>query len=121
MDAPGLYPNGFHPIYRDLNPDCQGFAKHRTRTQCPARYLLIDFGLSIRYPEGVTERVALPVRGNDYTVPEFQDKEMLEQPYDPFPTDIYYAGNAIRDYFTNKVGTTPYSFSLHSPNVSFLG
>ncbi|PPQ84370.1 hypothetical protein CVT24_009456, partial [Panaeolus cyanescens] len=85
MDAPGMYPNGFHPIYRELDYEHRDFAVPYTRTECPARYLLIDFGLSIHFPDDVTERLAIPARGNDHSVPEFQDKAMMDKPYDPFP------------------------------------
>ncbi|PPQ73144.1 hypothetical protein CVT24_009136 [Panaeolus cyanescens] len=81
---------------REFEYDFRGEAKPYTRTQRPARYVLIDFGLSIDYSESDVPRLAFPVRGNDRSVPEFQDESLLEQPYNPFPTDVYYVGNAIK-------------------------
>ncbi|KAJ6543681.1 hypothetical protein B0H10DRAFT_2134463 [Mycena sp. CBHHK59/15] len=50
----------------------------------PPKYYLIDFGISRRYKP---EQLPPPEFRNSYT------------PCDPFPTDIYYIGNLIRENF----------------------
>ncbi|KAA1478172.1 hypothetical protein DENSPDRAFT_660464 [Dentipellis sp. KUC8613] len=49
MDPGNMYPRSFHPIEMDLNTDLHGHAPHKSRTDCPPRYYLMDFGLSNRF------------------------------------------------------------------------
>ncbi|KJA23536.1 hypothetical protein HYPSUDRAFT_1080330 [Hypholoma sublateritium FD-334 SS-4] len=105
LDASELYPEGFHPQKRDFNVAFTGSAAQKyTRTQRPPKYYWIDFGLSVRF--GETDKFPLfhVLRGNDKSAPEFQDPDYMEQPQDPFPTDIYYLGNLAKRYFTEKDG-----------------
>lgn len=96
MDPTPLYPNLYHPL-RDTNTrDMRGPAKHHNRTAHPTRYYLIDFGLSRKYNPDDGPPLEPPIRGGDKTVPEFQHST---EPCDPFPTDIYYLGNMIREDF----------------------
>lgn len=96
MDPSRLYPNSYHPLAQDHNRNFKGRAKYFTRTQYPPKYYIIDFGISRRYtPEQLPAR-ELPVHGGDKTVPEFRN---YDEPCDPFPTDIYYLGNLIREQF----------------------
>ena len=95
FDPLPMYPQMFHPRSHDKSLDYRGSAKHSTRTARPVRYYFIDFGLSRRYnPEDGPPREH-PIRGGDKSVPEFKNWEggLL----DPFPTDIYYIGNMIRE------------------------
>ncbi|KAF9046310.1 hypothetical protein BJ165DRAFT_1470525 [Panaeolus papilionaceus] len=99
MEADLLFPRGFHPVQNEMNVEYSGHAVHYTRTQYPPRYLFIDFGISVLYPLSEKSPLALPVRGGDRTVPEFQDETAPDTPYNPFPTDIYYLGNTIKRTF----------------------
>jgi hypothetical protein len=96
-----MYPKGFHPRRQDRNIEFTGPAEQRyTRTQRPPKYYWIDFGLAARFSRE-TESFQIPIlRGNDKTVPEHQDPKYMQQLCDPFPTDIYYLGNLVREFFT---------------------
>ena len=95
FDPQPMYPQMFHPRTPKKSLDYRGSSKHSTRTACPVRYYFIDFGLSRRYnPEDGPPREH-PIRGADKSAPEFKNwnGELL----DPFPTDIYYVGNMIKE------------------------
>ncbi|KAI0786628.1 hypothetical protein C8Q75DRAFT_808159 [Abortiporus biennis] len=110
MDPKPMYPNMFHPVKKFLNRNFKGKAKHYTRTARPTKYYFIDFGLSCRYdPENGPSR-DIPIFGGDKSVPEFIDNP--DQPHNPFPTDIYYVGNVIRDRFLNKTHGLEFMSSL---------
>lgn len=96
LDPARLYPESFHPAERNLNKDCSGFAKHFTRTQRPPKYYFIDFGISRQYNPAITHPKEMPIWGGDKEVPEFQNSS---EPCDPYPTDVFYIGNAIRKDF----------------------
>ncbi|KAJ3481135.1 hypothetical protein NLI96_g7861 [Meripilus lineatus] len=100
MDPRPMFPEMFHPGDMSRSRDFQSSAKFYTRTSRPTKYIFIDFGLSIRYQPG-QDRKALPLRGGDKTVPEFQGNG-LRALYDPFPVDVYYLGNLIREEFLEK-------------------
>jgi hypothetical protein len=94
MDGSEMYPNSWHPSEQSYSRDYRGKAKHYTRTQRPPKYYLIDFGLSRRYEAGQVAPREIPLLGGDSTVPEFQNSNA---PHDPFPTDIYYVGNMMKE------------------------
>ena len=96
LDPINLYPESFHPVETMLRMDCSGRAKHFTRTQRPPKYYFIDFGLSRRYDPLDTNPREVPIWGGDKDVPEFQNSN---EPRDPFATDVFYIGNAIRKDF----------------------
>ena len=97
MDASPLYTIPYHPIEQTKRRDVKGLAAASyTRTQRPVKYYIIDFGLSVRYDTLDPPPVEIPVLGGDKTVPEFKDYRRL---HDPFPTDIYYLGNMMRECF----------------------
>ena len=101
MDARKLYPEPYHPVKTYMKRDFSGNAKPFTRTQRPPRYFWVDFGISRRYnPEDGTP-MEEPIWGGDKTVPEFQRSD---EPCNPFPTDIYYLGNLIRETFIQVRG-----------------
>jgi len=115
MDAKPLYPVPYHPVENDMKRDFSGRAKHRTRTERPVRYYLIDFGLSRRYnPADGPPREGI-ILGADKTVPEFAKSN---DPCDPFPTDVYYLGNCIRTTFlqVSRQDRSLLSF-LHVANI----
>ena len=96
LDPIHLYPETFHPMATDLNMDCSGDAKRFTRTQRPPKYYFIDFGLSRCYDPSDTNPKERPIWGGDKEVPEFQNSN---EPRDPFATDVFYIGNAIKKDF----------------------
>ena len=98
MDPRNMYPELFHPVLLGMSLDWKGLAKHYTRTQRPTKYYIIDFGLSERFNPKDGPPASWPVEGGDKTVPEFQDKT-VQRSHDPFPTDIYYLGNLVREDF----------------------
>jgi hypothetical protein len=89
-----MYPNSWHPCNDDLDRfDPSLPAKHYTRSERPPKYYFIDFSLSRRYDPKDGTSLEPIIRGGDKTVPEFQKSNA---PCNPFPTDIYYIGNFIR-------------------------
>lgn len=110
MDASELYPYGFHPAAHNWNREFTGSAVQKyTRTQRPPRYYWIDFGFSVRFDASETHPLAYPMLGGDKSVPEHQGISLealtANKPLDPFPTDIYYAGNLVREYFTEVISS----------------
>ncbi|KAJ3480775.1 hypothetical protein NLI96_g8112 [Meripilus lineatus] len=99
MDPRPSFPKMFHPVKISRSRDFKSRAKFYTRKR-PTQYMFIDFGLSVRFQPG-QEHQAIPVFGGDKTVPEFVWKSR-KLPYDPFPADVYYLGNLIREEFLQK-------------------
>ncbi|KAG0696947.1 kinase-like domain-containing protein [Suillus ampliporus] len=97
MDAKDLYFEPYHPVKPHMKRDFSGHASHYTRTQRPPKYYLIDFGLSRQYDANDENPLEYPVLGGDKTVPEFQNN--MDVLLNPFPTDVYYLGNIIREQF----------------------
>jgi len=92
MDG-SMYPNSWHPCDDDMDRfDFSVEAKYYTRSERLPSYYLIDFGLSRRYDPKDGLLLELAIFGGDKSVPEFQKSV---DPCNPFPTDIYYAGNFI--------------------------
>ena len=91
-----MFPRGFHPVMQYQDPSFAHSAKYFTRTQRPPKYYFIDFGISRRYDPADGPPLELPIEGGDKTVPEFKASH---GPCDPFPTDVYYLGNLIRQEF----------------------
>jgi hypothetical protein len=102
LDPTTMYIDSFHPAQPDKRRDWKGPARYRARTQRPPRYYLIDFGLSKVYPPEDGPPRDIPVQGGDKSVPEFANDS--REPYDPFPVDVYYLGNWIREYFMKVSG-----------------
>jgi len=99
MDPNPTFPHAYHPMSDRRTYNLKHFVKFYTRTARPSKYYLIDFGLSRRFdPEDSAPR-AEPIRGGDKSVPEFKN---WDKPLDPFPTDIYYLGNMIREDFLQQ-------------------
>lgn len=97
MDPKPLYPDMYHPVLTMFTRDAKRAAKYYSRTARPTKYYLTDFGISRKYKPSDAPFLEDPIRGGDKSVPEFQ-LEVI-RPCDPFPTDIYYLGNVIRQYF----------------------
>jgi hypothetical protein len=91
-----MFPERYHPANPDMSFDFTRKITHFSRTEKPPRYFFIDFGISRHYPNRVGPVDEEIVRGGDKSVPEHQGDALS---CDPFPTDIYYVGNAIRKEF----------------------
>jgi len=99
MDAPDVFPNGFHPCAenRDGGGTFEVKIVPRHKTWNPIRYYFIDFGISRIYrPEEPHEVVGDD--GPDRDVPEMSDISV----YDPFPADVFIMGNAFKKYFLQE-------------------
>jgi hypothetical protein len=100
-----MYPQSFHPVKISRAKNYHGRAKKYTRTRYPPRYFLIDFGLSRLYDPKNGPPRDYALRGGDKSAPEHRDRTKL---CNPFPTDVYYLGNLVReDYIQVR---TPYFF-----------
>ncbi|KAI0299137.1 kinase-like domain-containing protein [Multifurca ochricompacta] len=101
LDPSNMFPESFHPADIERSRDYRGKAKWYSRTRRPTRYILIDFGLTRRYDPADGQPLDNPLRGGDKTAPEHQDGKT---PCNPFPTDVYYLGNLIReDYIQVRI------------------
>ena len=96
LDPSDMYPESFHPAEINRSKDFRRKAKWYSRTRRPTNYLLIDFGLSRRYDPANGPPLDKPYQGGDKTAPEHQDLEIF---CNPFPTDVYYLGNLVREEF----------------------
>ena len=114
MDGNTLFIDPFHPVDSMMKRDFSGFARYKTRTERPVKYYLIDFGLSRRYDDSITHPLEVPIWGGDKEVPEFQNSN---EPCDPFATDVFYIGNAIRKDFVD-VGPLHHRTARSNPPVS---
>lgn len=94
LDPSRMYPKSFHPMVIGRTRDFRGKVKGRTRTWCRPRYFLIDLGLSRQYDLANGPPLEIPLRGGDKSAPEHRD---METPCNPFPTDVYYLGNLVRE------------------------
>ncbi|KAF9455576.1 kinase-like domain-containing protein [Collybia nuda] len=98
LDPLPLYDEPFHPTNPAMSQDYTHPVKRHSRTLRPVKYYYIDFGNAMYFnPENGPPRI--PIRpggyGGDRSVPEF--KTMTE--CNPFPVDVYRAGNLIRHAF----------------------
>ncbi len=96
LDPSNMFPESFHPAFIKRTKDFRRKAKWYSRTRRPTRYLLIDFGLSRRYDPANGSPLDRPLRGGDKSAPEHQDRVT---PCNPFPTDVYYLGNLVRELY----------------------
>jgi hypothetical protein len=96
LDPTNMYPNSFHPVVLGRSKDFRHKAKGYSRTRRPTRYLLIDFGLSRQYDPNNGPPLDKPLHGGDRSAPEHQDGVTR---CNPFPTDVYYLGNLVRQHY----------------------
>jgi serine/threonine protein kinase len=96
LDPSGMFPDSFHPADPSKSKDFRRNVKGYSRTRRPTRYLLIDFGLSRFYDPANGPPLDRPLRGGDKSAPEHQDGTT---PCNPFPTDVYYLGNLVREEY----------------------
>ncbi|KAJ7726442.1 hypothetical protein DFH07DRAFT_852778, partial [Mycena maculata] len=117
QDPTQLYPAGFHPVHTRRDPSFEGNALHITRTECWPRFYIIDFGLSHQYDPAEGVPFEDVIRGGDKSPPEHRHDAC-----NPFPTDIYFLGNLLKDEFLYS--THPYDYIdsrrfIHDP-LDFL-
>ena len=117
MDVSAMFPDGYYPIPREtvMRPDFKKRAKYFTRTERPPKYYLIDFGIARRYNTVDGPPLELPVWGGDKTVPEFHRSN---EAMNPFPTDIYYLGNVIKERFLEVSQQGRSSYILFTDDAS---
>lgn len=106
MDPKPMYPDMYHPVLRLVNRNGKGYAKYYSRAIRPRKYYLIDFGISRKYKPSDAPFLEIPIRGGDKSVSEFNP---VTRRCDPFATDIYYLGNAIRERFLEVCVSACYS------------
>ncbi|KAF7312510.1 Protein kinase domain-containing protein [Mycena indigotica] len=96
QDPTLLFPWGFHPVYTTQDPANLRPASHIARTFCWPRYFIIDFGLSRRYDPFGGPPLEPVIRGGDRSPPEHHKHPLV---CNPFPTDIYFLGNFLKQDF----------------------
>ncbi|KAJ3848564.1 hypothetical protein EV368DRAFT_86473 [Lentinula lateritia] len=82
----------YHPINSKKRYDWSGRALHHSRTRCPPRYYLLDFGQSRMYNPSEPRPSEYALKSGGYTPPEGD----ADIPCDPFATDVYILGTMIR-------------------------
>ncbi|PBK71978.1 hypothetical protein ARMSODRAFT_1016965 [Armillaria solidipes] len=89
LDPTKLYPKGLTTVawFRQVAPS----------PRVGPRYYLIDFGHSRRYDPADSIPHERDLRVGDKSAPEHCNPDELL--CNPFPTDIYYLGNLLREYF----------------------
>ncbi|CAK5280693.1 unnamed protein product [Mycena citricolor] len=112
VDPSKLYPQGFHPVAHWMSPTMERGAVTIGRAKCWPSYYIIDFGLSRRYKLDDGPPLEPVRRGADQTPPEHAGSS--PEPCNPFPTDIYYLGNMIREDFMKYSHAAPERFDCPS-------
>lgn len=96
MDAPSVFPNGFHPC--DVTKDRGGsrpiITIPRYKAKGPINYYFIDFGISCLFQDDM-EHLTVGNDGADRDVPEMSPVK----PYNPFPADVFILGNILKKEF----------------------
>ncbi|KAJ3845458.1 kinase-like domain-containing protein [Lentinula raphanica] len=110
MEADAMYTRPYHPMRPKKRYDWSGRALHHSRTRCPPRYYLIDFGCSRMYDPSQPRPAEYAIRSGGYTPPE----GLQGIPCDPFATDVYILGNLIRISFLDG----DYNPNLDDPGMS---
>lgn len=96
FDPRPLFPQMFHPVrYKSKRDNIWRSAKYYSRTARPTKYYFIDFGISRKFEPEDAPFLEYPILGGDKSAPEFEVSVDLQ---DPFPTDVYYIGNLIREH-----------------------
>ncbi|KAJ3991610.1 kinase-like domain-containing protein [Lentinula boryana] len=108
MEADAMYTRPYHPVRPKKRYDWSGRALHHSRTRCPPRYYLIDFGQSRMYDPSQPRPTEYALKSGGYTPPEGSEGI----PCDPFATDVFLLGNLIRTSFLD--GDT----HMHEPGIS---
>ncbi|KAL1713748.1 hypothetical protein EV715DRAFT_295794 [Schizophyllum commune] len=105
-----------HRMRRDFRGKWE--ASH-TRTERPVKYFLIDFGSAARYDSVDPPPLEVPLPGGDRSVPEFVGYNLClplskVKLHNPFPTDVYYLGNWMREEFLDGMKSRVSGSIMHS-------
>lgn len=93
LDAPDMFPKGWHAERQSILPDFSGLVRARRRKFTRGiKYRFIDFGISRAFESYEARKKVIGSACQDKTVPEFQTGEF----YDPFKLDIYTLGNVFK-------------------------
>lgn len=95
MEADPLFLDPWHPLDIYSRRDLNAGARHLTRTARPVKYYFIDFELSRQYDPNGPPPVETEFISGDDSIPEYFVHRV---PYDPFPVDVYCAGNIMLEY-----------------------
>ncbi|KAF9073653.1 kinase-like domain-containing protein [Rhodocollybia butyracea] len=95
MDARTMYHRQWHPSVPKKRYDWSGRALHHSRTRCPPKYYLIDFGFSCQYDPSQPRPLESAIMSGGYCPPEAKE----ETPCDPFATDVFLLGNMMETSF----------------------
>ena len=116
MDAPSIFPSGFHPC--TFNKDRSGRypikSIPRFKAAGPINYCFIDFGISRLY-EPDDDHFVVGDDGADRDIPEMSNVKL----YDPFPADVFIVGNVIKKELL-QVGLLPFTYALAFPDIPFF-
>ncbi|PIL33731.1 hypothetical protein GSI_04356 [Ganoderma sinense ZZ0214-1] len=94
MDGRALYPKGHHPVRWKFSEDAVFEITPLSRLEHPVRYFYIDFGISMRFPEGAPPQ-ATGVIGRYKEAPEMS----YDVPYDAYKVDVWALGNLFLKEF----------------------
>lgn len=96
MEGRALFPGGFHPSRQDRSPDCKSkaFPIRRIDAQVPVRYYFIDFSQAEQIQSTDICSISGRKEGPDGTLDLITD-----EPYEPFPVDVYSLGQIYRSAF----------------------
>ncbi|KAJ3845460.1 hypothetical protein EV361DRAFT_947874 [Lentinula raphanica] len=70
MEADAMYTRPYHPVRPKKRYDWSGPALHHSRTRCPPRYYLIDFGYSQMYDPSHPRPPEHAIKSGGFTPPE---------------------------------------------------
>ncbi|TDL22424.1 kinase-like protein [Rickenella mellea] len=106
VHAPGLYPEGCHPMDNTRSEDGLSYAEIKDLRKVKPTYYFIDFGLSIMYGSPKQRWERRPLRGRYSDVPEYD----RPGPWDGYKVDIYCMGLLIDELVVKR-----------RKNMDFLG
>lgn len=93
LEAPQMFPKGFHSQLQLSLPDLSKRASSRRRRQIMGiKYHLIGFGISSSFQSFEARKRVWGQLCQDQTVPELESVGY----YDPFKVDIYTLGNVFK-------------------------
>lgn len=114
MDGFHLFEDEPHPSDAYMRIDFAGDTQLRPRHTALPSYHFIDFGLSTYNPPGTAKILYRGVYGQDVSVPEFQDDQVV----DPFKADLWSMGRFLQVYITDvRAGDSRVFRADHSPGI----
>ncbi|KLO13856.1 hypothetical protein SCHPADRAFT_940066 [Schizopora paradoxa] len=98
LDAPSMFPRGFHPTDYTRDRSGVGLIKYipRYKASGHVRYYFSDFEYSLRIERDPKRIVGLWYPGgSDAVAPEWTDRVI----YDPFPADVFVVGKVFKTIY----------------------